>query len=252
MTNFSETSAQLITVFDQAAATGCTVDELRQEHPALYHQALEAIYAFVKEKARTRSIRESIDIAKTEPDDYINEFMVKAMAGTSVIKGLTACDPKGRPAYLYTAFRNTATSLTEHGSYKTADGWKKRVVDLDEEESLDRLYEEQACSYEDAHHGEDELTELVLNLPLSETEKFALLTMNIPLGELVRRYSLYRSPEYFIQQCLGELTPELAALVDAQAVSARLQSAEDVRCQLRTARYRARKKALEQRQAHHK
>lgn len=233
----------LVNCFNKITANGIrTAEQLRQTE--YYQEAIEAIYNFVRDAAlKTKKSKDMLKASGLEADDVAVGFVLECMEKDSKINGLLKCQGE-YSAYLCRCLANYIIDLSRHGTRKTKDAERERIVTAIDDQTLELLSGEM-----EADPVGCEMIEFMLeNVTLSPAEKLMGLFLDNSLCELMVVYNnSTQSVEAFVEELVCEAKTIYGINVsDAEERDAvrMLKNAADPRKAILLARYRARKKIL--------
>lgn len=233
----------LVNCFNKITANGIrTAEQLRQTE--YYQEAIEAIYNFVRDAAlKTKKSKDMLKASGLEADDVAGSFIIACMEKDGKINGLLKCQGE-YSAYLCRCLANYIIDLSRHGTRKTKDAERERIVTAIDDQTLELLSGEM-----EADPVGCEMIEFMLeNVTLSPAEKLMGLFLDNSLCELMVVYNnSTQSVEAFVEELVCEAKTIYGINVsDAEERDAvrMLKNAADPRKAILLARYRARKKIL--------
>lgn len=234
----------LVNCFNKITANGIrTAEQLRQTE--YYQEAIEAIYNFVRDAAlKTKKSKDMLKASGLEADDVAVGFVLECMEKDGKIDGLLKCRDAGHSKWLGRCLANYLFDLIRHGTRKTKDAERERIVTAIDDQTLELVSAEM-----EADPVGCEMIEFVLqNVNFSPAEKLCgLLFLDNSFCELMAVYNRAQSVEAFVEELVCEVRAIYGINVsDAEehGVVRMLKNAADPRKAILLARYRARKKIL--------
>lgn len=236
----------LVNCFNKITANGIrTAEQLRQTE--YYQEAIEAIYNFVRDAAlKTKKSKDMLKASGLEADDVAGSFIIACMEKDGKINGLLKCQGE-YSAYLCRCLANYIIDLSRHGTRKTKDAERERIVTAIDDQTVELLLSAEMEA--DSVGVGCEMIEFVLqNVNFSPVEKLCgLLFLDNSLGELIAVYNRAEGMKAFVEELVCEAKAIYGINVsDAEERDAvrMLKNAADPRKAILLARYRARKKVL--------
>lgn len=230
----------LVNCFNKITANGIrTAEQLRQTE--YYQEAIEAIYNFVRDAAlKTKKSKDMLKASGLEADDVAVGFVLECMEKDGKINGLLKCQGE-YSAYLCRCLANYIIDLSRHGTRKTKDAERERIVTAIDDQTLEMLLERETdfvCC--------EQLEALLETKGLTPIEKLMSLFLDNTLDELVAVYNSTQDAKEFVRALNqeAELLYGAEQLSDEELLDAiyTLAKSDNPQSSIRCARYRARKK----------
>lgn len=230
----------LVNCFNKITANGIrTAEQLRQTE--YYQEAIEAIYNFVRDAAlKTKKSKDMLKASGLEADDVAVGFVLECMEKDSKINGLLKCQGE-YSAYLCRCLANYIIDLSRHGTRKTKDAERERIVTAIDDQTLEMLLERETdfvCC--------EQLEALLETKGLTPIEKLMSLFLDNTMDELVALYNSTQDAKEFVRALNqeAELLYGAEQLSDEELLDAiyTLAKSDNPQSSIRCARYRARKK----------
>lgn len=230
----------LVNCFNKITANGIrTAEQLRQTE--YYQEAIEAIYNFVRDAAlKTKKSKDMLKASGLEDDDVAGSFIIACMEKDGKINGLLKCQGE-YSAYLCRCLANYIIDLSRHGTRKTKDAERERIVTAIDDQTLEMLLERETdfvCC--------EQLEALLETKGLTPIEKLMSLFLDNTMDELVALYNSTQDAKEFVRALNqeAELLYGAEQLSDEELLDAiyTLAKSDNPQSSIRCARYRARKK----------